>query len=289
MRAIYGNSVNIAARMEELEETSEIYVTRTVRDQLEGYPDLSFQDRGARRVKNIKTPIRVFRVKRVQRQPPKALSQSVIARAGRLFSTQVWLHRRSAVVTIVMLAVTAAVTVAALPIRRDYSLMSPRASIMVLPFRNASGDPQDDYFADAVTDNLTTDLSRLSDTAVISPATAFTYKGKAPDPREMSREFGVRYLLNGSIRKDGMKVQTNAQLVDARSAAQIWADRFDNELTQLSELQDAVTGRIASSLHIQLIKAENRRAIAQRPADPDAIDLSVRAMALLTTSVTPEN
>ena len=160
---------------------------------------------------------------------------------------------------------------------------------MVLPFRNASGDPQDDYFADAVTDNLTTDLSRLSDTAVISPATAFTYKGKAPDPREMSREFGVRYLLNGSIRKDGMKVQTNAQLVDARSAAQIWADRFDNELTQLSELQDAVTGRIASSLHIQLIKAENRRAIAQRPADPDAIDLRLRAMALLTTSVTPEN
>src|SRR5438105_1133168 len=116
-RDIYGNSVNIAARLEGLAEPGEIYVTRTVRDQLQGYPDLSFEDRGARRVKNIKTPIRVFRVKRVQRQPPKALSQSVIARAGRLFSTQVWLHWRSAVVTIVMLAVTAAVTVAALPIR----------------------------------------------------------------------------------------------------------------------------------------------------------------------------
>ena len=92
--------------------------------------------------------------------------------------------------------------------------MSPRASIMVLPFRNASNDPEQDYLVDAVTDDLTTDLSRLSDTAVIAPATAFTYKGKAVDPREIGREFKVRYLLQGSIRKTGMKVQTNAQLVE---------------------------------------------------------------------------
>ena len=137
--------------------------------------------------------------------------------------------------------------------------MSPRASIMVLPFRNASNDPEQDYFVDAVTDDLTTDLSRLSDTAVIAPATAFTYKGKAVDPREIGREFKVRYLLQGSIRKTGMKVQNNAQLVDARSAAQLWADRFDTGLADLSELQDAITGRIASSLNIQLVQAENRR------------------------------
>jgi TolB-like protein/Tfp pilus assembly protein PilF len=187
------------------------------------------------------------------------------------------------------LAVAAVVTVAALPIQRDYSLMSPRASIMVLPFRNASNDPEQDYFVDAVTDDLTTDLSRLSDTSVIAPATAFTYKGKAVDPREIGREFKVRYLLQGSIRKTGMKVQTNAQLVDARSAAQLWADRFDTGLADLSELQDAITGRIASSLNIQLVQAENRRAIAERPADPDAIDLRLRAMALLMSSITPEH
>src|SRR6202007_3059841 len=128
---------------------------------------------------------------------------------------------------------------------------------MVLPFRNASNDPEQDYFVDAVTDDLTTDLSRLSDTAVIAPATAFTYKGKAVDPREIGREFRVRYLLQGSIRKTGLKVQTNAQLVEARSAAQLWADRFYYDFTDLSELQDAVTGRIASSLHVQLVKAEN--------------------------------
>jgi TolB-like protein/cytochrome c-type biogenesis protein CcmH/NrfG len=189
----------------------------------------------------------------------------------------------------VMLAITAAVTVAALPIRPDYSLMSPRASIMVLPFRNASNNPEQDYFADAVTDNLTTDLSRLADTMVISPATALSYKGKAVDPREIGREFGVRYLLQGSIRRAGTKVQTNAQLIETRSAGQIWADRFDNELTDLSELQDAVTGRIASSLHIQLVKAENRRSIAERATDPDAVDLRLRAMALLTTSFTAEH
>ena len=140
-----------------------------------------------------------------------------------------------------------------------------------------------------MTDDLTTDLSRLSDTSVIAPATAFTYKGKAVDPREIGREFKVRYLLHGSIRKTGMKVQTNAQLVDARSAAQLWADRFDTGLADLSELQDAITGRIASSLNIQLVQAENRRAIAERPADPDAIDLRLRAIALLMSSITPEH
>jgi adenylate cyclase len=286
---IYGNSVNIAARLEELAEPGGIFVTRGVRDQLQGYPNLSFEDRGERRVKNIKTPIRVYRVKRVQEQQWQALSQGVIARVWQLFQTQFGRHRRSAIVMAVSLAVTAAVTVGALPLRRDYSQLSPRASIMVLPFRNVSNNPGQDYFADAVTDDVTTDLSRLSDTLVISPATAFTYKGKAVDPRQIGREFGVRYLLEGSIRKDGTNVQTNAQLVDTRTAAHIWADRFDTELTNLSDLQDAITGRIASSLQIQLIKTENRRAIAERPADPDAIDLRLRAMALLVTSPTPEH
>jgi adenylate cyclase len=288
-RDIYGNSVNIAARLEGLAEPGKIYVTRGVRDQLQGHPDLSFEDRGDRRVKNIERPIRVYSVTRVVDPRREALSQGLVARARRIFRTQFGRHRRSATVMAGMLAVAATVTIAALPIRRDYSLLSPRASIMVLPFRNASNDPEQDYFADAVTDNLTTDLSRLSDTLVISPATAFTYKGKAFDPREIGREFGVRYLLEGSIRKAGMKVQTNAHLVETRSAAQLWADRFDSDLTELPELQDAITGRIASSLNIQLVQAENRRAITERAADPDAIDLRLHAMALLMSSITPEH
>jgi TolB-like protein len=286
---IYGNSVNIAARLEGLTEPGQVFVTRSVRDQLQGQPKISLEYRGERRVKNIKTPIRVYHVKRIQEQPKLASMRGIGARARFLFRTRLVPRWRSVTISGTALAAIVAVTVAALPFRPDYSVMSPRASIMVLPFRNASNDPAQDYFADAVTDNLTTDLSRLSDTSVISPATAFTYKGKVTDPRDIGREFGVRYLLQGSIRRAGLQVQTNAQLVETRSAAQIWADRFDSQLTDLFELQDAVTGRIASSLHIQLVKAEYRRSIAQRPADPDAIDLRLRAMAILVTSITPEH
>jgi TolB-like protein len=107
---------------------------------------------------------------------------------------------------------------------------SPRASIMVLPFRNSSGDPGQDYIADAVTDDLTTDLSRLSDTLVIARATAFTYKGKAVDVRAVGREFGIRYMLEGSVGKVGTRVEANAELIDTSSAAAIWADRFDRRL-----------------------------------------------------------
>ena len=283
---IYGNSVNIAARLEGLAEPGEVYVTRTVRDQLQGQPTLHFEDRGERRVKNIARPVRVYRVRQVQE---KLLPRGMVARARHRLQTQLVLHWRAAGLMGVALAGIAAVTAAALPLRLNYSLLSPRASIMVLPFRNVSSNPGQDYFADAVTDDITTDLSRLSDTLVISPATAFTYKAKAVDPRQIRQEFGVRYLLEGSIRKDGMQVQTNAQLVDTRNAAHIWADRFNTEIADLSDLRDAITGRVASSLHIELIKAENRRAIAERPADPDAIDLRLRAMALLVTSPTPEH
>jgi class 3 adenylate cyclase/TolB-like protein/cytochrome c-type biogenesis protein CcmH/NrfG len=285
-RDIYGNSVNIAARLEGLAEPGGVYVTRGVRDQLQGQPSLLFEDRGERRVKNIARPIRVYRVKLVQ---DETSTQGIIGRARTLLRTQLFLHWRAAAVTAIALAGAAALTVAALPLKLDYSLMSPRASIMVLPFRNVSNNPGQDYFADAVTDDITTDLSRLSDTLVISPATAFTYKGKAVDPRQIRREFGVRYLLEGSIRKDGIQVQTNAQLVDTGNAAHLWADRFDTEIADLSDLQDAITGRIASSLNIEILKAENRRAIAERPADPDAIDLRLRATALLVTSPTPEH
>ena len=283
---IYGNNVNIAARLEGLAHPGEIYVTQSVRDQLRGHPSLSFVDRGQSRVKNIVYPIRVYRVERVVERRD-VLSLGPLGRyslRARLFA-----RHRSAVIISLLLALTAAVTLGALPYRINYSQVSPRASIMVVPFRNASGNPEEDYFADAVTDDLTTDLSRLSDTSVISPATAFTYKGKALDPRELGREFGVRYVLEGSIRRVGTMVQTNAQLVDTSSGAHIWADRFDNEVTALAELQEAVTGRIASSLRIQLVKAENRRAVAERAADPDAIDLRLRAMALVIASVTPEH
>ena len=150
-----------------------------------------------------------------------------------------------------------------------------------------SNDPQEGYFADAVTDDLTTHLSRLTDTVVIARATAFTYKGKVVDPRQIGQDCDVRYLLEGSIRKIGTKVQANTHLVDAVTARAIWADQFDSDITDLFELQEAVAGRIATSLGLQLVKAESRR--RDRSGDSNAIDMRLRAMAVLIDAVTPQH
>jgi TolB-like protein len=128
-----------------------------------------------------------------------------------------------------VVAIAATIGIGGLPVWHQHPLLSARASIMVLPFRNLNG-PGEDYFADAVTDDLTTDLSRLGDTMVIARATAFTYKGKLVDVREFRREFGVRYVLAGSIQKMGTRVQANAELVDTSSTGSLWADRFESEL-----------------------------------------------------------
>ena len=188
-----------------------------------------------------------------------------------------------------MLATVVSVGVAGLPMWRDQSEVAPRASIVVLPFENFSGDPGENYFADAITDDLTTDLSRLPGNFVISRATAFTYKGKAIDVRQVGRECNVRYALEGSIRRVGTLVQTNAKLIDTATAAHVWADRFENEISDLYALQQAITGRIAASLDIQLARAEGHRARQRTAADPSAIDLRLQATALYINGITPEH
>jgi adenylate cyclase len=281
-RDIYGNSVNIAARLETLAEPGDLFVTNTVRDQLLGHPDLAFEDRGRHRLKNIDPPIQVFRVTHANEQNTLSLLRRVRFAARRrfaLFSTP----RRIFVVSVLAVALI----IGALPVWRGQNAHSAQASIMVLPFRSMSNDPEESYFADAVTDDVTTDLSRLADTVVIARATAFTYKGKIVDPRQIGQDCDVRYLLEGSIRKIGTKVQANTHLVDARSAVAIWSDQFDSDVTDLFELQEAVTGRIASSLGIQLIKAESRRRDQSR--DPNATDMRLRAMAILIESITPQH
>jgi adenylate cyclase len=281
-RDIYGNSVNIAARLEALAEPGELFVPNTVRDQLLGHPDLAFEDRGRHRLKNIDPPIQVFRVTRAQEQKTHSLLGRVRLAARRslsLFSTP------ARILMVSVVAVAAIIGVP--PLWRAQNAHSAHASIMVLPFRSMSNDPDEGYFADAVTDDLTTDLSRMADTVVIARATAFTYKGKVVDPRQIGQDCDVRYLLEGSIRKIGTKVQANTHLVDARSAVAIWSDQFDSDVTDLFELQEAVTGRIASSLGIQLVKAESRRRDQSR--DPNATDMRLRAMAILIESITPQH
>ena len=154
---------------------------------------------------------------------------------------------------------------------------APHLSIVVLPFENFSGDKEQDYFADGITDDLTTDLSHLPDSFVISRGTAFTYKGKPVDAKAIGRELGVRYLLEGSVRRLGEKVEINAQLISTETGAHVWADRFDGERGKLGELQVDIVARLANSLGIELVKAEALRATRERPSNPDAVDLTMQA------------
>lgn len=163
----------------------------------------------------------------------------------------------------------------------------PKPSILVLPFRNISGDPSQDYLTDAITSDLTVDLSCMPDVAVISAATALTYRGSSLDIRQIGRELGVRYLVVGSIGRSGDRVRTNVQLLDAATGEQLWGDRFENEFIALGDLENAITGRIAASLNVHVVRAEGRR--AESAPQPDALDLRLRATSLRFSSVTPEN
>jgi adenylate cyclase len=156
---------------------------------------------------------------------------------------------------------------------------APRLSFIVLPFENLSRDPDQEYFADGITDDLTTDLSRISGSFVIARNTAFTYKGKPADVKQIGRELGVRYLIEGSVRRLGDQVQVNVQLIDAEAGAHLWADRFDTDRTNLTEAQNEITGRLAKTLNVELYQAASRRIERERATDPDARDLATRAWA----------
>jgi TolB-like protein/Tfp pilus assembly protein PilF len=151
-------------------------------------------------------------------------------------------------------------------------------SIVVLPFTNLSNDPAQNYFADGITENLTTDLSRIHDSFVIARNTAFAYKGKPIDAKEIGKELGVRYVLEGSVQRDQNRVRVNAQLIDAQSGAHLWAERFEEDVADLFKLQDQVVARLANTLGYELVKAEAAK--GARSTNPDANDLVMRGLAL---------
>lgn len=163
----------------------------------------------------------------------------------------------------------------------------PRLSIVVLPFANLSGDAEQEYFVDGLTEDLTTELSRIPGAFVIARNTAFTYKGKAVDAKEIGKDLGVRYVLEGSIRRSGSRVRVNAQLIDAETGAHVWADRFDREIVDLFELQDALTFDLAGVLGAKMVEIEGRK--SQRAADPTVVDLVMQARAATARGVSREN
>jgi TolB-like protein/class 3 adenylate cyclase len=164
---------------------------------------------------------------------------------------------------------------------------APRLSIVVLPFNNIGGDPEQDYFVDGVTESLTTDLSRISGSLVIGRNTAFTYKGKHVDLKQIGRELKVRYVLEGSVQRSGNRLRVNVQLIDAATGNHLWAERFDKPVADLFDMQDEIVARLASQLGTQLIEAEARR--AQQAPHPDSMDLYFQGMACVNKGWTPEN
>ena len=163
---------------------------------------------------------------------------------------------------------------------------APRLSIVVLPFTNLGGDSEQEYFVDGVTESLTTDLSRLAGSFVIARNSAFSYKGKSPDVRQIGRELNVRYVLEGSMQRGGNRLRVNVQLVDAETGNHVWAERFDKPVADLFDMQDEIVSRLANTLNAQLIAAEAHR--AERSPHPDSMDLYFRGAAWLNKGPSPE-
>ena len=157
---------------------------------------------------------------------------------------------------------------------------------MVLPFANLGGDPEQEYFVDGVTESLTTDLSRISGSFVIGRNTAFSYKGKHADLKQIGRELNVRYVLEGSVQRSGNRLRVNVQLIDAETGAHLWAERFDKPLADLFDMQDEIVSRLASQLGTQLVAAEARR--AERSPRPNSMDLYYQGLAWFNKGVTRE-
>src|SRR5947207_2721594 len=220
---IYGDGINIAARLEALAEQGGILVSSTVHDQVRGKLPFTFEDAGERQLKNIEQSVRTYRL-----HVPG--SSSTIRATPRRLTTarRRWMVPGVAVFAILLAAGGAGWTTSRFfPGSRFDRIEAPRLSLVVLPFVNLSGDPSQDYFADGITEDLTTDLSRLAGSFVISRNTAFTFKGKAVDARQIGRELGVRYVLEGSVRRTGRTARVNAQLIDAGTGAHLWADQID--------------------------------------------------------------
>jgi TolB-like protein/class 3 adenylate cyclase len=243
---IFGDGVNVAARLEGLAEPGGICVSARVQEDAAGKLDLTFEDIGEQTLKNILRPVRVYRVRPKSPLP----NRPPLAGKGR-------------------------VGVPALP---------EKPSIAVLPFANLSGDPEQEYFADGMVDEIITALSRIRWLFVIARNSSFTYKGQAIDVKQVGRELGVRYVLEGSVRKAGGKVRITAQLIDATTGTHLWADRFDGSLEDVFDLQDKVASSVADVIEPALQAAETARSASRSTSDLTAYDLYLRAYPMFWVS-----
>jgi TolB-like protein/class 3 adenylate cyclase/Flp pilus assembly protein TadD len=242
---IFGDGVNIAARLEGMAEPGGICISSSAYDQVRGKVAVGFADMGEHNLKNIARPVRVYAVVREGLGPPTKNASSTLSRVS-----------------------------------------APRLSIVVLPFANIGGDPEQEYFVDGVTESLTTDLSRISGSFVIARNSAFSYKGKLIDVRQVGRELNVRYALEGSVQRGGSRFRVNVQLIDAETGNHLWAERFDKPVADLFDVQDEIVSRLANTLTSQLVEVEAQR--AECSPHPDATDLYFQGWAFANKGITPE-
>ena len=238
---LFGDAVNIAARLEAVAAPGKICVSATVREQIGSKLPVGFIDLGEQQVKNIAQPIRAYRV-----------------------------HGKSTVTE---------GAIAAPPLA-----LPDKPSLAVLPFANMSGDPEQEYFVDGMVEEIITALSRIRWLFVIARNSSFTYKGQAVDVKQVGRELGVRYVLEGSVRKAGGRVRITGQLIDAETGAHLWADRFDGSLEDVFDLQDKVATSVAGVIEPTLQAAETARSAGRPTADLTAYDLYLRAYAMVWSS-----
>ena len=238
---LYGDGVNIAARLESLAEGGGICVSGGVYDQVRGKLPLGFENLGEKEVKNISSPVRVYRV---LGSAPSGATPAMIHSAGTL--------------------------------KAGTPPLPDKPSIAVLPFNNMSGDPEQEYFSDGITEDLITDLSKLSGLFVIARNSTFAFKGKSPDVRRVAQELGVRYVLEGSVRRAGQKVRINAQLIDSESGSHLWADRYDGGMEDIFALQDEITEKIVSALEVNLTAQEKAVAGTHLTESVEAYELYLK-------------
>ena len=275
---IYGDGVNIAARLQAMAEPGGVTVSDAVKTALRGKVHAVFEDKGEQSIKNIADPVRAFSLRL---KPEPAISETpasaIPARPKRRLAVPVG----ASIFLVMIFAATIwfapwkTKVETARPAQTSLALPS-KPSIAVLPFTNMSADPEQAYFADGITEDLITDLSKVAGLFVIARNSTFAYKGKSPDVREVAKTLGVRYVLEGSVRRSGGEVRVNAQLIDATTGGHVWADRYDGELKNIFGLQDKVNRAVIAALAVELTKEDRERVAHRGTENAQAYDVFLK-------------